>query len=94
MFNEEWDDIDAFLFRFEKTARMIGWETDSWALWLSNLLTGKALGVYGRIAQQDELDYDTLKQALLKRYNKSEEDYKQKFYMAKDEKGEVYGKTR
>ena len=45
--------------------------------------------MYGRIARQDELDYETLKQALLKRYNKTEEGYKHKFYTAKDETGEV-----
>ena len=88
MFNEDRDDIDAFLYRFEKAARMNQWEEPAWVVWLSNLLTGKALEVYGRIARSDELEYKTLKEALLKRYNKTEEGYKQKFYTSKDETGE------
>jgi len=52
-------------------------------------LKGKALDVYSRLPVKDAQDYDILKDALLKRFNLTEEGFKQKFKSAKAEMGEA-----
>ena len=44
-------------------------DKSEWATALSALLTGKALGVYSRLSETAALDYDKLKEALLRRYD-------------------------
>jgi len=51
-------------------------------------LKGKALDVYARLPPENAQDYETLKQALLKRYALTEEGYQQKLYHSKPEQGE------
>ena len=85
---DEKDDMDAYIFRFERYAEMQGWKKDDWATYLSALLRGKALDVYARLTPDESKDYKTLKDALLKRYQMTEEGYKRKFYAAKPDTGE------
>jgi len=46
-------------------------------------LKGKALEIYSRLPVKDTQDYEILKDALLKRFNLTEEGFKQKFESAK-----------
>jgi hypothetical protein len=48
----------------------------------------KALHVYSRLPPEDSMNYDVLKDALLKRFQLTEEGLKQKFRHAKQDKGE------
>lgn len=52
-------------------------------------MKGKALDVYARLPPENAQDYETLKQALLKRYALTEEGYQQKFYHSRPEQGET-----
>jgi hypothetical protein len=88
-FEENKDDMDAYLFRFEKYAEMQGWSTDDWAIYLSALLKGKALDVYCRMPLDDASNYESLKKALLRRFELTEEGFKTKFRIAKPETGET-----
>ena len=54
-FNENSDDLDSYLVRFEKYATLQGWSEDTWALSLSALLTGKSLEVYARLNSYDAI---------------------------------------
>ena len=78
-FVEGKDDMDSFLFRFEKFATTQGWKHENWAMCLSALLSGKALDVYSRLGKNEVDDYEKLKVALLKRYDLSEEGFRNKF---------------
>lgn len=82
------DDIDSYLRRFERFAATNKWDKPSWATNLSALLTGKALDVYSRLSDIDAIDYDQLKESLLKRYNLTEEGFRVKFREGKPEAGE------
>ena len=82
------DDLDSYLQRFERYATTDGWDRDDWAVSLGVLLTGRALEVYSRLPPEAAADYDLLKEALLKRYNLSEDGYRQKFRKASPEEGE------
>ncbi|XP_019636516.1 PREDICTED: histone-lysine N-methyltransferase, H3 lysine-79 specific-like [Branchiostoma belcheri] len=82
------DEVDAFLQRFERFASSDGWREEVWASNLSALLTGKALEVYSRLSNEDAQDYDKVKVALLKRYNLTEDGFRNKFRQNKPDKGE------
>ena len=87
-FNEDKDDIDAYIERFERYARMQKWKEDAWATNLSLLLGGKALDVYNRLSNEEAGDYKKLKVALLRRYNMTEQGFRERFYTSKAEVGE------
>ena len=72
-FDEEKDDMDAFLERFERFASNQGWPEGIWAVSLSPLLTGKGLQVYSSMPSDQASDYEKLKKAILKRYQLTEE---------------------
>jgi hypothetical protein len=88
-FDENHDSMDSFIHRFEIYASAQGWDSKQWAVFLSALLKGKALDVYSRLPVEDANDYDTLKEALLKRFNLTEEGFKRKFKAAKSEENEA-----
>ena len=90
-FDETKDDMDAFLHRFEIYAAAQAWREDTWALYLSALLKGKALEVYARLPVSEAQKYQSLKDALLKRFNLTEEGFKRKFKSAKPETSESPG---
>ena len=88
LFNEDRDDIDAYIERFERYAKAQNWKQTEWATNLSALLSGKALEVYYRMPSTSASNYDDLKTALLKRYNHTEEGFRDLFRSSKAEKGE------
>ena len=79
MFNDDKDELDAYLQRFERYATEQGWKQKNWALNLSALLSGKALDVYSTLPIDEAQDYAKLKLALLRKYNLTEEGYRTKF---------------
>lgn len=88
-FNEKHDNMDAYLKRFERFAENAGWAKKNWATNLSALVQGKALDVYSRLSPADSLEYDKLKEALLKRFQLTEEGFRLKFRGSKPEIGET-----
>jgi transposase InsO family protein len=83
------DDMDSYLVRFERYAEAQKWAKDNWASCLSALLTGKALEVYYRLDKDEVGDYDTLKEALLKNFQLTEEGFKKKLFTGRAETGET-----
>ena len=82
------EDMDGYLKKFENIARHNRWDRGSWATFLSGVLTGKATDVLTRMPVEDVNDYDLVKAELLKRFNKTEEGFKQKFFSSKAETDE------
>ena len=80
-FDEKSDYMDSFLHRFEVYADSQGLAEEQWAVYLSTLLTGRALEVYSRLPVKEAQNYVVLKDALLKRFNLTEEGFKQKLRM-------------
>lgn len=74
-FEETKDDIDSYLRRFERYATAQKWNAETWAVNLSALLRGRALDVYSLLPQERAQDYATLKAALLKRFEKTEDGF-------------------
>ena len=82
------DDLESWMLRFEKFATANNWPKESWAVSMSALLTGTALETYCRLSEEEMNDYNAVKEALQKRYNLTEEGYRQKFRRSKPEVGE------
>ena len=82
------DNMDAYLERFERYASNQRWPTSAWAINLGALLQGRALDVYSRLSPEEAGKYSELKQALLKRFQMSAEDFQHKFRTAEPEPGE------
>ena len=57
---------------------------------LSALQQGKALYVHALMPNEDALNYDKLKVALLKRYELTEEGFKRKYKKCRPENGETF----
>ncbi|XP_033095865.1 uncharacterized protein LOC117100326 [Anneissia japonica] len=58
-FNQDKDDVDADLNRFERYAQMQGWDkATDWATNLAALLQGNALFEYSTLSTEDAMDYD------------------------------------
>ena len=82
------DDLDSYPLCFERYAMVANWPQINWVTELSALLSGKALDFYSRVSQEDALDYECLKAALLQQYNYTEQGYCQRFREAKPEGAE------
>ena len=78
-FEEQKDDMDAYIEYFERFARSQGWREDTWAVRLSSLLTWKGLEVYTSMPPEQADDYTALTKAVLKRYQLTEEGIRLKF---------------
>ena len=81
--------MDTFIERFKRFAESQGWNRDERAVPLSPLLTGKGLQVFTSMPSDEALQYDVLKKALLKRYEMTEEGFRNKFRHTKPEQGET-----
>ena len=88
-FDEDNDDMDLYLARFERFARTLKWKRNEWTVCLSTLLTGKGLQVYASMPDTDVDDYDRLKVALLKQYRLTEEGFRRKFREERSDVGET-----
>ena len=89
VFQEDTDDLDCYLNRFERYAQQQGWPRETWAINLSALLTGKALEVYARLSVRDSQSYDKVCKALCQRFHLTEEGFRGKFRSARPEKDET-----
>ena len=87
-FDQENDNMDAYLKRFERYQESLKWPQEEWAVNLSALLRGKALEVYSRLSKEAAGNYEVLKEALLRRFQLTQEGFRQKFRACKPEVGE------
>ncbi|ETW98513.1 MAG: hypothetical protein ETSY2_42715 [Candidatus Entotheonella gemina] len=83
------DDIEAYLLTFERMMQAYEVDRPRWTYRLAPQLTGKAQQAYAALSITDASDYDTLKTAILRRYNINEETYRRQFRSAKLKKGET-----
>ena len=88
-FDEEKDDMDTYLQRYERFAKTQKWKNDELVANLSPLLTGKGLEVYTSMPDDDVDNYEQLKITLLKRYQLTEEGFRRRFREGKVDKGET-----
>ncbi|XP_041435978.1 uncharacterized protein LOC121399407 [Xenopus laevis] len=78
-FQEGQDSIDAFLETFEIMCRTHNITEEDWPRILSGKLTGRASATFRALSDEQRLDYEEIKQALLIRYAITPEFYRQTF---------------
>ncbi|XP_062572173.1 uncharacterized protein LOC134234132, partial [Saccostrea cucullata] len=89
-FEENRDEMDSYLRRFERYATAMKWEKSLWSTHLSALLKGRALEVYALMSKSKADNYDELKAALLRRYDMTKEGFKRKFRSCRPENSETF----
>ena len=89
-FEESKDKMDSYLSRFEKYATANKWDKNVWAAYLSALLKGRGLDVYGWLSTEDAADYDMLKDALLKNFDMTERGFRKKFRYSRPDRSEKF----
>ena len=89
LFNDEKDDLDAYLIRFEGACTAFEIRPEFWSTQLARLLQGRSLDVYQRLPAEEVDNYESLKTQLLKRFHLTEGGYCKKFKMSKLEVGET-----
>ncbi len=76
---QEDDDIENYLTTFERLAQVYRWPREEWAVHLILLLTGKAITLFVAMSPASMMDYVSLKQVVLKKYEISTETYRLRF---------------
>ena len=85
-FDEKHDDFESYLFRFEQHAMAVGWKESEKASMLADCLKGRALQFYFELMSIDPTtDYDKVKTHLLKRFQCTEEGFREKFRSSRPE---------
>ena len=80
----EQDDIKAFLLTFERMMRAYEVSPTRWAYKLAPQLTGKA---YAALNSDESVNYEAVKQAILRRYNINEVTYRRQLYTSSKAEG-------
>ncbi|XP_049323293.1 zinc finger and SCAN domain-containing protein 12 [Astyanax mexicanus] len=73
------EDIENYLLRFERLAKTWLWPVEEWAYRLVPLLTAKALEAYTGMDEELSNSYPDLREALLEKFDISEETYRRRF---------------
>jgi len=89
LFNDEKDDLDAYLIRFDRACTAFEIRPEFWSTQLARLPQGRSLDVYQRLPAEEVDSYESLKNQLLKRFRLTEGEYRKKFNMSKLEVGET-----
>ena len=89
-FVEGQESIDIYLQKFERMAKEHELPQEKWNLKLSQGLSGSAYDVYTRLPQDQENNYISLKQALLRRFHLNAESYRKEFRAARRVKHESF----
>ena len=76
---EEGDDIEQYLTTFERLAMAYRWPRHEWAVLLVPYLSGRARSAYVAMDPTEAMDYDRVKEAILKKFEINEEVYRRRF---------------
>ena len=75
----EKDDIEAYLVTFERVMEAHKVEKERWAHYLAPQLTGGAQRAFTAVPTTESANYDSIKAAILQRYDINEEVYRRRF---------------
>ena len=86
----EGDDVEAYLTTFERLMTVHRVEQTLWVVHLAPQLAGRAQQAYAALTADVAGDYESVKQAILRRYDISPETYRQRFRAARRKEQEAY----
>jgi len=79
---KEGDDPDVYLKSFERLLVLHKVHKSEWVLRVIPLLTDKALEAFSRLSEEDSVEYEKVKTAILVRYELTSKAYREKFRIA------------
>ncbi|XP_070212593.1 uncharacterized protein [Littorina saxatilis] len=82
-FDENKEDIEAYLTKFERFAEELDWDQTTWARRVSTKLNVKATTLIGDMSKEDARDYQLVKKELLRGFRCTAESYREKFRAAR-----------
>ncbi|XP_051777338.1 neurotrophin receptor-interacting factor homolog [Erpetoichthys calabaricus] len=85
---QEPEDLEHYLSTFERVATVCNWPRADWAIHLVPLLTGGARAAFLAMPVEESLIYDSLKAAILEKYEISIETYRVRFRSLEWEEGQ------
>lgn len=83
-------EVDTYFSVFERIATALQWPKEMWAVLLQCKLMGKAQEVASSLSLEDSLQYDTLKESVLRAYELVPEAYRQRFRNHKRSNGKTF----
>ena len=83
-------EVDSYFNAFERIATALDWPKDMWPILLQCKLVGKAQEVVSSLPLEDSLQYDVLKEAILRAYELVPEAYRQKFRNHRKSSGQTF----
>ena len=84
------DKMGSYLSLFEKYATANNWDTTLWVAYLGALFKWGTIDVYDRLPNENAVNYDKLKEALLKNFGVTERGFHQKWHFRRPEKSETF----
>ena len=84
------EDIEAYLTTFERMMRVYEVPEDRWVFKLAPQLTGKAQQAYAALGADEAVEYRRVREAVLRRYDVSEESYRRRFRTTRKERNETF----
>ena len=84
------EDVESYLQLFERVAETQGWPREVWGVRLAPLLQGEARDTYLRLTIDQARDFDTVRDALLKRFRKNADYYRRQFRETKKDPAETF----
>lgn len=83
-------EVDSYFNAFERIATALDWPKDMWPILLHCKLVGKAQEVVSSLSLEEGLNYDVLKETILRAYELVPEAYRQKFRIHKKPSGQTF----
>lgn len=83
-------EVEAYFQAFERIASALKWPTEVWALMLQCKLVGKAQEVCASLSLEESVQYDAVKNAILRAYELVPEHYRQRFRTTKKPAFQTY----
>ena len=83
-------EVDKYFQHFERVAQNLKWPTDQWPLLLQSVLRGKAQEAYTALPISECVDYNSVKNAILKAYELVPEAYRQKFRNYREQESQTH----
>ena len=84
------EDIEAYLPTFERMMRVYEVPEDRWVFKLAPQLTGKAQQAYAALGADEAVEYWRVREAVLRRYDVSEESYRRRFRTTRKKRNETF----
>ena len=84
------EEAEDFFIQFEKVATIKDWKKNDWAMLVQSRFKGKAREAYACLSMEESVDYEVVKEAVLKTVEMDPEVYRRRFRDIKKINGQTH----